>query len=298
LAYNILFIKNIDMLLFNKSKSNKYRPKIWMYADMEGINNITKWEEVNPAGADYKKGSKLMTQEVNSVIKGLYKAGADNVFINDLHWFYDNLILDKLDKRATYCYGRNLNIDVFELKELDAVVIVGMHAKAHTKNAVLPHSWYLPSYIYSLKFGGKFIGEVDMIKLLADEKGIPLIFISGDKAGCTEAEGLNKNVFSAITKEKIGDRISLMRNGKANRLVEKKSKEAVKNLMKNSYSNKKAIVVNGVFEATLASKELSETIEHRCKLKKVPCKRKDSSTLVFKSVSFTETLKNFLGVLD
>lgn len=283
--------------MFFKKKKKISGPRIWIYADMEGINNITSWDEVNPAKDQYKKGVRLMTKELNSSIRGAFRGGAEEVFVNDLHWFYSNVNWKKVDKKVTVCDGKNLNIREFFEKDFDAVFIVGMHAKANVKNAILPHSWYLPSYIRSMKFSGKAIGEVGLIKLLAEEKGVPVIFISGDRAGCEEAKKICPNILIAETKKKVGDKIELMSEKNANKLVYKKSKETVENF-KNDKKNYAKKISSKFLESTFGSEDLAKVIKNRCKNRGVKCKKVDKKTLRFFGKSFSETLDGFFGVLD
>jgi D-amino peptidase len=291
--------KKIDLKNLTQKKQ-KYKPKIWIYADMEGVNNVTNWEQVNPAYIRYKEGAELMTKELSSVVKGVLRGGAESVYINDLHWFYNNIIWNKIDKRALSCAGSNLNIKDFFAKYFDAVVIVGMHAKAKTENAILPHSWYLPTYIDSLEYNNKYIGEIEMIKFLADEKGVPVIFLSGDRAGCYEAKESCPNIILAETKFKQADeKINLISEKKALKLVFDKSKEAVKNFRsKPEIFNIKSEVSSEPLIANFATKEITDSIEFRCKKINFDYERNGNKTIKFLGNSFSEILKNFFSVLD
>jgi len=291
-------VKNFKSQL--KKPKSKSKPKIWIYADMEGINNITDWQEVNPAFIKYKKGAELMTEEVNSAIQGIRKCGCENIFINDLHWFYNNLIWGKISTKVLSCAGSNLNIKDFFSKNFDAVVIVGMHAKNETKNAILPHSWYLPSYIKSLSYNEKSIGEIKIIKLLADEKGVPVIFLSGDRAGCNEAIEICPNIVTAETKSiNENGEIELLSRKKANRLVLEKAKEAIKKLQKNPDDFKtKARASKKPLCATFASKEIVDSVAHRCKVLGLDYKKKRDNSIQFNGDCFSQILKSFFSVLD
>jgi len=301
MRFDLKKLKNLKNLGSLKNlKQSKYKPKIWIYADMEGINNITCWEEVNPAFIQYKKGAELMTEEVCSAIKGIIKGGTEGIFMNDLHWFYNNISWKKIDKKVTSCAGSNLNINDFFSKYFDAVFIVGMHAKNETKNSILSHSWYLPSYIKSLKYNGKFIGEIEMIKFLADEKGVPVIFISGDKAGCEEALEVCPHIATAETKniDKDGN-IELLSRKKANKLVYEKAKESIKAFRQNVEDYKIESKVSTIpLKATFASKEISDSVEHRCKVLGFDYKKTGVNTIQFDENCFSQILKNFFSVLD
>ncbi|MFC1659280.1 M55 family metallopeptidase [Pseudomonadota bacterium] len=286
------------MKLINKKQNQNIQPKVWLYVDMEGINNISLWNQVNPACKEYAKNTKKLTKEVNAAIKGFCDGGVEEVKLNDLHWFYDNLIIKKLHKKAFPNIGPSLNIPKFFKEDFDVVGVVGMHAMAGTKNAILAHTWYLPSYIESIKHDGKFIGEIGMIKFLAEEKGVPVIFISGDKAGCNEAQKTLPKIFTAITKEKDSNKINCLSERKSNRLVRQKSKEAILNFIQSSKKYKKAKTSNKPIEVVFATKNLTDLIEQRCKLKKLKHNRIDAITIEFRGKKFSEILLNFFSVLD
>jgi D-amino peptidase len=294
----------LDFLFGKENPKPQIKPNIWLYVDMEGINNISSWNEVNPSCKEYAKGIEKFTREVNSVTKGFFDGGANSVKVNDLHWFYNNLIAKKLDKRVQIAKGANLNIDGFFKEEFDAVAIVGMHAMNNTENAVLCHTWYLPSYIESVKHDGKFIGEIGMIKFLADEKGVPVIFISGDKAGCDEAKTVLPNIHTAVTKEKRKNNVKFLSEGASNRLVHSVGKESIRHFITNyKKPTKKALeerikITDKPIEVTFATAKLAEVIENRCKFKRVRHFRNDARIVEFRGKKFSEILQNFFSVLD
>ena len=74
--------------MFNSSN----KPNILIYADMEGICGVTQWEEVIPGTYDYFAFQGQMTNEVNAAIEGAFEGGAGQVLVNDLHWYYNNLL--------------------------------------------------------------------------------------------------------------------------------------------------------------------------------------------------------------
>lgn len=269
---------------------------VWIYLDMEGINNITSWSEVDPGCIGYKAGQALMMDELNSCIKGISKGGAYKIFLNDLHWFSNNVVVSKLNKKATLLNGLNLVIPEFLSKKFDAIFIVGMHSKVNTKDGILSHSWYLPSYIQEINYNNKQIGEVDMINLLAEEKGIPVIFISGDKTGCEEQKQYN-NAITAITKNCVNGIINRMSVKEANDLVYEKSKEAIKSLKSNVFKQKQNFY-NYPMTVKFGNKEICESVASRCFTKGFKFERINDETIVFHGNIFSEILNNFFSVLD
>lgn len=280
--------------MFFFRKKRKYG--IWIYLDMEGINNIASWDEVDPGCANYSKGQVLMMDEINSCVKGILKGGVSDIFLNDLHWFSNNIITSKLNKKVKLVNGLNLMIPEFFSKNFDAVFIVGMHSKANTHNGILSHSWYLPTYIKEINYNNKSIGEVDIINLLAEEKGVPVIFISGDKTGCEEQRQYN-NAITVATKECINGAIQKIPSKEANKLVCKNSKLAI-DLLENNAFEKKQNFYDYPIEVKFGNSKLAETIKARSDLKKLKTEKTDDETVKFYGNVFSEILKNIFSVLD
>ncbi|MDD2839558.1 MAG: M55 family metallopeptidase [Rickettsiales bacterium] len=280
------------MLFFKKKKECS----VWIYLDMEGVNNITSWDEVDPGCPNYHKGQALMMDEINSCVKGVLKSGVSNIFLNDLHWFSNNIISNKLNKKVSLVNGLNLMLPEFFSKSFDAIFIVGMHSKVNTIDGILSHSWYLPCYIKSIKYNDKPIGEVDIINLLAEEKGAPVIFISGDKAGCNEQKQHN-NAITTVVKECTNGVISTISSKEANKLICKNSKQAI-DLFKENTFEKKQNFYNHPLKVRFGNSQLCDTIKNRCDLKELKIERFDDETIVFYGNIFSEILNNFFSVLD
>lgn len=280
------------MFFFKKKKELK----IWIYLDMEGINNITSWDEVSPGHPSYEKGQALMMDELNSCIKGAFDGGVDEIFLNDLHWFSDNVISSKLDKKVKYIKGLNLVLPEFFSKKFDAIFIIGMHSKVCTKDGILSHSWYLPTYIKEIKCNNMAIGEVDIINLLAEEKGVPVIFLSGDKTGCSEQKLCN-NAVTAVTKECANGKILRMLRENANKLVYEKAKKSIE-LFNSGAFEKKQNFCNFPVRIKFGNNALADTILSRAKVKKIKSERIDDETLEFSGDVFSEILSNIFSVLD
>jgi len=74
--------------------------KILIAADMEGITGVINWDQVNPAHAEYPRFRKIMTEEVNAAISGVYEGGVDEVVVADGHAGGSNIMIELLDPRA------------------------------------------------------------------------------------------------------------------------------------------------------------------------------------------------------
>src|SRR5690348_6847262 len=112
--------------------------KIYIMTDMEGISGICNYEQTNPESPHYVAGRLLLCADVNAAIAGAFDGGADEVVVSDGHHSGFNLILEKMDPRATYLRP-NGRLDY--LRGIDesfaGVFGVGYHAMAGVQNAFL-----------------------------------------------------------------------------------------------------------------------------------------------------------------
>jgi len=179
--------------------------KIFISVDLEGITGVINWDETAGNSPDYQYFRKLMTHETNAAIEGALKAGATDIIVRDAHGTARNIIPDLLHKKSklirewsTGPYGMMEGID----DSFDAVLCVGYHAKANTKNATLKHT--MSGAIFDLKMNGESLPELGWNALIAAHHDVPIIFVSGDQAICDQGKRLFENIEVVAVKEGIG----------------------------------------------------------------------------------------------
>lgn len=68
------------LVLLSPAMAGAQRPlKVYISADMEGIDGVASRLQSSPAGAEYQKYRRLMTLEVNAAVEGAFLAGAGDV---------------------------------------------------------------------------------------------------------------------------------------------------------------------------------------------------------------------------
>src|SRR4029450_2914226 len=107
--------------------------KILISADMEGISGIVDWEQVRPGHPEYlSRGRQLM-------------AGDGNGAVTHAHSDARNILSEQLDPRARLNSGTpspfSMLQSIDDTPTPDALVLIGYHAMAGTKKAVLDHTW-------------------------------------------------------------------------------------------------------------------------------------------------------------
>jgi len=180
--------------------------KVFISVDMEGITDVVNWDETGSSGSDYQYYRTLMTKEVNAAIEGASQAGAAEIIVRDSHGSARNLIPEELHQDAKLLrewsgspFGMMEGID----ETFDAVIFVGYHAKAGTKDATLDHT--MSGSIYDLKVNGVSLPEAGWNGLIAGCYDVPVVLIAGDKAVCEQARALFGDIEAVAVKEGIGE---------------------------------------------------------------------------------------------
>ena len=87
--------------------------KIFISADLEGINGVAAPEDVEETGSGYQQARVFMTEEVNAVVSGAFAGGATEVVVCDSHNVAANIKVEQLDDRAQLLRGDTVLIPWF-----------------------------------------------------------------------------------------------------------------------------------------------------------------------------------------
>jgi D-amino peptidase len=197
------------ILTFGQSFGQDRQLKIFISVDMEGIGGIGTNKMVRGDGKDYALGRKLMTEEVNTVVKAIFEHAPAEILVNDSHGDMQNLLHTELDERVTYIQG---NIKPFGMVQgldssFDGVIFIGYHTRAGAENGFLAHTG--SGAVKGLWLNDFEVGEGGMNAAYAGELGVPVILAAGDSAFTVEIRNLlGTGVRTVATKEAIGSRVA------------------------------------------------------------------------------------------
>lgn len=156
--------------------------RVLIIHDMEGLSG-----QDDPSSFDfgtdlYPTGQQLLAADINAVVDGLFAGGATEVLIADGHGSGNpepDVRADLLDPRATQII-RDTEFDTYfdlpESEQIDAVAVVGMHAKTGS-GGFASHTFTLG---IDLLINGQSITETELVALSWGRAGVPVIFASGD----------------------------------------------------------------------------------------------------------------------
>ncbi len=205
--------------------------KAYICTDLEGVAGVVSFEDqAYPDGKYFENARKLLTGEINAAVDGLIESGVDDILIMDGHG-PGALVYEELHPEAKLYHGRPLAPrEVLEeyVRNYDFCMMVGQHAMAGTVRGNLNHTQNSRGVEY-YKLNGKPIGEIAQFALYQGALGLPMIFLSGDDAGCREAEELIPGIITACVKYSMS-RLSAISiaHEKAREIIRTAVKEAVR----------------------------------------------------------------------
>lgn len=150
-------------------------PRILVIYDMEGLSGQDDVDSFVPANPAYAGGQRLLTDDVNAVIQGLFAGGAGAVSVADGHGgsAQIDILTEQLDPRARMVMRVPGGEDA---AAHDAIAIVGMHAGSGS-GGFAAHTWTAG---VEFRINGRAVNEAELIGLTYGESDVPVIFVSGD----------------------------------------------------------------------------------------------------------------------
>lgn len=179
--------------------------KLFLSTDFEGTSGIVAWEQIIEGNAEYEQGRKLLTDEVNAVIRGAQEGGATEFVLNDSHHYMRNLHPQDLLGDATLITGKHKPLYMMEGLDasFDGVCFVSYHGSIGAEQSVLSHT-YNPAAIWEVRINGEIVGESGINALVAAHYGVPIIFVSGDAVTAREAQSIAPNAAKVVVKQSLG----------------------------------------------------------------------------------------------
>ena len=181
--------------------------KVFISADIEGTCGITSWAETERSTPmDYTPFQKQMTREVRAACEGALAAGADGLLVRDAHDSARNLEPGALPEAARILRGWTGDplrmMSGIDRDSFGAVLFTGYHAWASSGGNPLSHTMNLKNEYVTLN--GVRMSEFMMNAYTAGYYGVPVVFLSGDKALCAFARELIPGITTVPVNEGIG----------------------------------------------------------------------------------------------
>jgi len=173
--------------------------KIYVMVDMEGISGIYSSSQVKHDDARFQAGRKYTTWDVNACVEGCLQGGAKKVVVADVHGGSRAFIWEELDPRSEYVQGQTRE-RIPGIAAYDGLILLGYHAMAGTRSAILEHTMSSKSWQH-LWINGQKAGELAIDAGIAGDHGVPTIMTSGDDKLCREARRTVKGIVAVQVKK-------------------------------------------------------------------------------------------------
>lgn len=163
--------------------------KIYIMVDLEGISGVSGKTYVNSTFGRpdlIAKAREFMAADINACVEGCFMGGASEVIVKDCHSGGGNVTRDVIDDRADLIDGDTPGVRFADLDGSDGLILLGYHAMAGTRAAVLEHTMSSSGW-HNVWLNGRKAGETAIDAAISSEHGVPVIMVSGDDKLCMEA---------------------------------------------------------------------------------------------------------------
>lgn len=184
--------------------------KIYISVDMEGITGVSHLRYLVEKEAEYERGRKFLTQDLNAVIEGALEAGASEILVNDAHGSMRNVLFEDLNEKADCVIGfpkQDVMMSGIS-NRFDAAMLVGYHAKAGSYG-LLAHT-ISGSVFADVMINGTSYGEAGLSSAVAGYFKVPVVMLSGDDILKKEVAEFLPDAEVAVVKERISARAAKM----------------------------------------------------------------------------------------
>jgi D-amino peptidase len=180
--------------------------KIYISADIEGITDVTHWDETNLEKPDSKAATEQMTAEVAAACEGAVKAGATDILVKDAHWLARNIEHGKLPREARLIRGWQRH-PLSMVQSLDGsfngLMMIGFHSRSGGAGNPIEHSMD-PGFVH-VRINDRFASEFLIFAYAAAWLKVPVVFVSGDQALVDEVKSVNPHITALAVKQGLGD---------------------------------------------------------------------------------------------
>ncbi|HPE16890.1 MAG TPA: M55 family metallopeptidase [Oscillospiraceae bacterium] len=206
--------------------------KLFLSSDIEGTCGITDWAETERSTPnDYGYFQKQMTKEVRAACDGALDAGVTEIFVRDAHDTARNIDPSALPECASIMRGWAGDpysmMSGIEAGGFDAVAFTGYHAWAACPGNPLSHTMNTGNEFVTLN--GVRMSEFMMNAYTAGYFGVPVCFLSGDRALCDFAREFIPGIATVAVSRGVGGATVSMHPGAAVKAIRAGVAEGVKN---------------------------------------------------------------------
>ena len=179
--------------------------KVYISVDMEGVAGVVTADQLAPAGFEYERFRRFMTNEALAAVRAAKQAGATEIVVSDSHGNGENLLIEEFpaDVHIVRAWPRHGGMMAGLDKGFDAALFVGYHASTTNPHGVRAHT-FSSAHLARVALNGNAVTEGEFNAAYAGALGVPVIFASGDDAAVSELKSRLGNIETVETKRSLG----------------------------------------------------------------------------------------------
>jgi D-amino peptidase len=179
--------------------------KVYISVDMEGVAGTVTADQLSPAGFEYERFRRFMTNEALATVQAARHAGATEIVVSDSHGNGENLLIELFpaDVRIVRSWPRHGGMMAGLDSSFDAALFVGYHASTTNPHGVRAHTMS-SAHFARVALNGNAVTEGEFNAAYAGALGVPVIFASGDDVAMAELKSRLGNLETVETKKALG----------------------------------------------------------------------------------------------
>jgi D-amino peptidase len=118
------------------------KSKVYISVDMEGVAGTVTADQLSPAGFEYERSRRFMTNEALAAVQAAKQSGATEIVVSDSHGNGENLLIELFpaDVRIVRSWPRHGGMMAGLDESFDAALFVGYHASTTNPHGVRAHT--------------------------------------------------------------------------------------------------------------------------------------------------------------
>jgi D-amino peptidase len=185
--------------------------RIYISADIEGIQGVASPDSVMPGRFDYESARDMMTNAVLSVCETARELGVDEVVVSDSHGNGQNVRFERMPHyvKLVRSWPRPLAMmEGIETGEYIGAFLIGYHSGITNPRGIMAHT--MTGDFQEVRLNGMTVPEAGMSAAIAGHFGVPVLMVAGDDVAIEETCGLLGDIATAQLKTYIGQYSAMM----------------------------------------------------------------------------------------
>jgi D-amino peptidase len=207
-AVGVVFVPAIAFLVLSHAalaqKPAAAGPKVFISVDMEGVAGVVTVDQLGPAGFEYERFRRFMTDEALAAVRAAKAAGATDIVVADSHGNGESLLIEAFprDVRIVRSWPRRGGMMGGLDSSFGAAIMIGYHASASSPAGVRAHTISSATFT-RVAINGQDMSEGALGAAQAGAMGVPVVFMSGDDVATAELRERIGNIVTVETKKAL-----------------------------------------------------------------------------------------------